>query len=165
MIYLFVLGCQYLNIALKNNALIDLVEYQGNYEQDQYLVNGQPAWIKSDGEYGLWLSSGLSNSTFNIWMIGSWSLSSVYSDNVFDAQSIKRIFLSDANLGYPQEVTNWLYTDGNGAVVSSEHDEGVEQDDVIVQCIGKARGLPKAEDLRPKSKVSHLWLRLWSPKV
>ena len=30
---------------------------------------------------------------------------------------------------------------------------------------GFISGLPKAEGLWPKSKVPHLWLRLWLPKV
>merc|ERR1711962_657911 len=128
-------GCRYLNITLKNNALIDLVEYRGIYEQDQYLVYGQPAWKKFDKKYGIWLSSDLSNSKLNAWMVGSWDVNTVYLDFNHDTKSRIRILLSDGDLGYPQEMTKWYYVN-DGALVSFLLDEGIDQDDVTIQCLG-----------------------------
>ena len=59
-------------------------------------------------------------------------------DNIFDTQSAKRILPYDGNFGYPQDMTKWIYTDGNGSVVNFLLDEGVNQDDVTIQCLGKA---------------------------
>ena len=136
--YISFLGCRYLNITLRNNALIDQADYQGIYEQDQYLVYGQPAWKKFDEKYGIWYSSGFSNPSLNVWMVGSWDVISVYRDINYDLQSNIRMLISDGNLGYPQEMTTGYYRNGNGAFVSLLLDQGVDQDDVTIQCLGKS---------------------------
>ena len=86
----------------------------GTYEQTTPM-NGRPAWISTNGFYGIWWVPGYSG-----WIIGSASTIGGFSGGVFPGSS-------GGDYDCPQSTVTWKYYDGSGFVEAAAGD-------VVLEC-------------------------------